>query len=68
MYVTWTEELMQEEYNAEIEADNARWDTLLATDKSQSLLEKLAGEAFAEHEVGKTKPMAFNDEGQIVPE
>ena len=57
-----------EEHNVEVEADNARWDTLLATDESQSLLEKLANEALAEHEAGKTKPMIFNDEGQIAPE
>lgn len=61
------EELIQEEGLAEIEADNARWDALLATDEAQTLLEKLAQEALAEHRAGKTKPMAFNDKGQIVP-
>ncbi len=62
-----TEELRQEESVAEIEADNARWDTLLATDEAQDLLEKLADEALAEHRAGKTKPMTFNDQGRIVP-
>jgi hypothetical protein len=62
-----SEELMQEEDMAEIEADNARWDTLLATDEAQALLEKLTDEALAEHRACKTKPMAFNDEGRIVP-
>ena len=52
---------------AEIEADNARWDALLATDEAQALLEKLAEEALAEHRAGQTKPMAFSDEGRIVP-
>ena len=61
-----TEKLLQEEDIAEIEADNARWDTLLATDEAQVLLEKLADEALAEHRAGKTQPMTFNDEGRIV--
>ncbi len=52
---------------AEIEADNARWDALLETDEAQALLEKLAEEALAEHRAGKTRPMAFDDEGRIVP-
>jgi uncharacterized protein (DUF2336 family) len=59
--------LAKEEDVAEIEADNARWDALLATDESQALLEKLAGEALVEHRAGKTKPLAFNSEGRIVP-
>ncbi len=63
-----TEKLVQEEGIAEIEADNARWDALLATDEAQVLLEKLADEALAEHQAGKTQPMTFNDEGRIVPE
>lgn len=62
-----SEKLIQEEDITEIEADNARWDALLATDEGQALLEKLADEALAEHRAGKTKPMAFNDEGRIAP-
>ncbi len=62
------EELLQEEDIAEIEADNVEWDTLLATNESQILLEKLASEALAEHQAGKTKQMVFNNEGQIAPE
>jgi len=52
---------------AEVEADNARWDALLATDEAQALLVKMAEEALAEHRAGDTKPMGFNDEGRIVP-
>ena len=63
-----SEELIQEEDMAEVEADNARWDALLATDEAQALLEKLAEEALAEHRAGNTKPIAFSDEGRIVPE
>ena len=59
-----TKELLQEEDLTEIEADNARWEALLATDEAQTLLEKLANDALTEHQAGKTKPMAFNDEGR----
>jgi hypothetical protein len=51
-----SEEFIQEETVAEIEADNAAWDALLATDQAQTLLEKLATEALAEHRAGKTRP------------
>lgn len=32
-----------------IEAENAQWDALLATDDSQNLLDKLAGEALTQY-------------------
>ena len=63
-----TEAVMQGEDAAEVDADNARWDRLLATDESQDMLTKLAKEALAEHHAGKTRPMIFNDEGRIAPE
>ncbi len=64
-----SDDLALEEVNlAEIEAENAEWDLLLATDESQDLLEKLAGEALKEHQSGKTKAMGFTKEGQIAPE
>lgn len=62
-----SERLTQEENISEIEADNDQWDTLLATDESQALLERLAQEALAEHRLAKTKPMLFSDEGRIMP-
>ena len=62
-----SEKMLKEENISETEADNARWDALLATDESQALLEKLANEALSEHQAGKTKPMAFGDQGQILP-
>lgn len=43
----------------EIEADNVRWDALLATDESQALLERLADHALAELRAGKTRPTVF---------
>ena len=57
----------QDEGIDEIEADNARWDALLATNESQALLERLADEALAELRAGKTRPMAFTDDGWLVP-
>ena len=53
-----SEDIIKEEGTSEIEADNEQWDALLATDKSQALLETMAVEALAEHKAGKTKPMA----------
>ncbi len=61
------EALFQEEDVTGIEADNARWDALLATDEGQTLLDKLAHEALAEHRAGQTKPMTFNNKGRITP-
>lgn len=55
-----TEKLTQAEDAAALEDDNAQWDALLATDEAQSLLEKLANEALAEHRAGKTKPLPAN--------
>jgi hypothetical protein len=57
--------LMQDEEEDAIEAENARWDALLATDHGQAVLEKLAGEALAEHRAGRTRPMSQDDEGRI---
>ena len=62
-----SENLVKEEAVLEMEADNERWDALMATDKAQALLEKMAGEALVEHRTGKTKPMAFNRKGGIEP-
>ena len=62
-----TDELVQTESIEEIDADNTRWDEVLATDASQTLLEKLASEALAEHRAGKTRPMTFTKDGQIRP-
>jgi hypothetical protein len=62
-----TEELQRDKDLADVETDNAQWDTLLATEASQALLGKLADEALAEHRAGKTRPMAFDDKGRIIP-
>ena len=59
-------QLLQSATKNDIEADNALWDGLLATDKGQSLLEKLASEAITERRAGKTKAMGFDDSGKIV--
>ena len=44
-----SQQLIQGETPSDIEADNARWDTLFATPQAQTVLEQLAGEALAEH-------------------
>jgi hypothetical protein len=62
-----TEKLAQAESIEEVEADNIHWDELLATEASQTLLEKLASEALAEHRAGKTRPMTFLEDGRITP-
>lgn len=54
-----SESLIQEEDLTEIEADNTRWDRLLATEASQNLLTKMAEEALSEHRAGKTQRMIF---------
>lgn len=51
----------------ELEADNAEWEAILAMDKGQLLLEKLAMDALIEHHAGRTHPLTFNDEGRLVP-
>jgi hypothetical protein len=61
------ETILEEERSEEVQTDNARWDALLEKNDSQALLERLADEALAEHREGKTRPIAFNDEGKIVP-
>ena len=61
------EGLFGEEDEAGAEGDNTRWDALLASAEGQTLLDQLAEEALAEHRAGKTRPMAFDDEGRIVP-
>jgi hypothetical protein len=63
-----SEALLQEEDPDEVEGDNAWWDALLATEKSQAWLEKMAEKARAEHRAGKSRPMVFDDEGRLVPE
>ena len=62
------DEIFGEATAKEIEANNTRWDTLLESDKGQALLEKLANQALAEHRAGRTKPMAFDNEGRLIPE
>lgn len=61
------DELATGESTDEIEAENVQWDALLASDEAQSLLERLAEEALAEHRAGRTRPMIFTDDGQIAP-
>jgi len=59
--------LAEEESEAEIAADNARWDALLATEEAQRLLEKMADEALADMRAGRARPMIFTEDGEIAP-
>jgi hypothetical protein len=59
--------LDEDEGDEEIALENARWDALLATDESQRMLEKMADEAWAEIQAGHARPMAFAEDGEIVP-
>lgn len=43
-----------------------KWDTLLASDEAQRLLETMADEASNEILAGKAKPMAFTDNGRLI--
>ena len=61
------EKLLGDEEIDDIEAENAQWEALLATDKGQALLENLARDALAEYQSGQTKPLDFDDEGEISP-
>jgi hypothetical protein len=51
---------------AEIDAADAKWDTLFATEKSQKLLEKMADEAWSQIQAGQSRPMVFTQNGEIV--
>jgi hypothetical protein len=58
---TLVEELAGAESMAEIEAENAKWDALLATEEAQDMLDKLADEALKEHQAGQSRPMRFTE-------
>ncbi len=60
-------DLIKQESVLEIEADNEKWEALMATNESQALLDKMAVEALAEHLAGKTTLMAFINKGRILP-
>ncbi len=62
------EQHAEDETPEEIAADNARWDALLASNESQSLLEQLADQAELDIEAGKASGMKFTEDGEIAPE
>ncbi len=57
-----------EESQETIDAENARWDALLATEESQSLLEGLADQAERDIKAGKAGGIKFTEDGEIAPE
>ena len=46
---------------------DARWDSLLATDESQQMLERMADAALLDIQAGHAKPMVFRHDGEIAP-
>jgi hypothetical protein len=61
------EEMASAESSAEIEAEIAKWDALLATERAQDVLDALADEALEEHQAGETRPMYHTGERQMEP-
>jgi hypothetical protein len=59
--------LDEDESEKEIAIENTRWDTLLATDEFQCLLEKMADKALADIQAGRARPMVFTEDGEIAP-
>ncbi len=57
---------LEEEDIDEIKQDNAQWDALFERDDAQDLLNKLVGEALIEYKAGRSKPLAFTDDGGMV--
>lgn len=51
----------------EDEEEIAVWETLLDTDKSQRLLEKMADEALTDIQAGHAGPVAYTEDGEIAP-
>ena len=61
-------QISKKDWDALVELlDELHWEDLLAGDRSQQLLEKMADEALAEIEAGQARPMAFTGEGEIEP-
>lgn len=52
-----SDELFLEEDPAEVEAENARWDELLASEESQAWLEKMAEKAREDYKVGNYREL-----------
>lgn len=61
-------ELLREESEEQIAAENTAWDALLETDEAQALLDKLADEALAEIKAGSARSVIFTEDGEIAPE
>jgi hypothetical protein len=57
----------KEENVIEIATADSKWETLLATEESQKLLEKMADEVWAQIQVSQAKPMIFAEDGKITP-
>jgi NADH dehydrogenase/NADH:ubiquinone oxidoreductase subunit G len=58
---------LENESEEAVAAENAHWDALLADERSQSLLEKMADEALAEIEAGQGEPILLTEDGELGP-
>lgn len=47
--------------------DDVGWDALLASEKGQNALDRLADEALASIRAGESRPIVFAADGEIVP-
>jgi hypothetical protein len=51
----------------QLSAGDERWNALLATEKSESLLAQLVAEAIAEIDAGNTAPITLAPDGELAP-
>lgn len=63
--VATEEELDDAETEGEVQADEEKWDRLLALPEAQQLLEQMADEALTGIKAGQAAPMIFTKEGEI---
>lgn len=59
------DQLAADEDPVEAEADEARWNELMASADGQALVKKLIGEARGAYRTGKTSPLDVDDSGRI---
>ena len=59
------EEPLEDEASAE--ADEAKWDALLARPEAQRMLEQLADEAREDYLAGRTTDIVITDDGELAP-
>jgi hypothetical protein len=61
------EDWSAEDHSDEMDTADEKWDALLATEESQTLLEKMADEAWDQIQAGQSRLMVFTEDGKIAP-